>query len=218
MGKKVVTSRIGRFIAQCMLTPEEWLFALASGSRALPSSHATLRVAYHRHHGETVTLPDGTKVRRGDPIAEIHFWNRMIARRVGSDAQEITWAFIRDLRADFRTLATLMASGRFAQKAVAVYGASPVARGATRFGFWVRTLPPGVRTFALTRWQLLLRASFHPAKVQSTLTQRTVEVWMSRDEFIRRFAGTKPLPVQSTSRPFRPTIASPKEHKPWSSH
>ncbi len=218
MGKHAGRGTIRRFIAQCMLTPEEWLFALASGSRALPGSHATLRVAYHRHHGETITLPDGTLVRPGDPIAEIHFWNRMIARRVGSDAQEITWAFIRDLRADFRTLAALMASGRFAQKAVAIYGASPVARGATRFGFWVRTLPPGVRSFALTRWQLLLRASFHPAKVQSTLTQRTVEVWMSRDEFISRFAGAKRLHGPSTSLPFHPTITPPKEHKHWSSH
>ncbi len=177
-----------RVLEQWILLPLEWLFAVMAGSRPVPGSRATFLVAQHRYHGQAVHLPDGTSVRPGDGILEIHFWNRQISRRQGPSAQDVTWTFIRDLRTDFETLARLMAAGKIAQRARAIYGASPVAHGATRFGFWVRPLPRGLRSLMLTRWQQLLRSVYRPPAVQTKATEDTVEMWMAREEFIRRFA------------------------------
>lgn len=176
-----------RALAQRLLAPEEWLFARLAGSRPIPRSHGTFLVACHRHHGPDVVLPDGAVVRRGDPIAEIHFWNQHIARRSERRPTEVTWRLIRDLRADLGALAGAMQERQVGGDAVAVYGASPVAPAAARFGFFVRPLPPGLRRSMLSLWQRLLRRAFRPETVPQGHGQDTSEAWMSRSEFLRRF-------------------------------
>jgi len=194
-----------RRVQQGILAPVEWLFAATAGSIPLPGSAGTFLVAPRRHRGDPVALPDGTAVQPGDIVLEIHFWNRRIARRLGQDAQAVTWAFIRDLRTDFEVLARRLAAGDLAPNAQAIYGASPIAGGAVRFGFWVRPLPPGLRSDILSRWQRMLRAIYRPATVQSTLTEDTVEMWMSRQEFIRRFAASTREQRPNRRKPGPPT-------------
>ncbi len=201
-----------RALAQRLLAPEEWLFTHLMGSRPVPNSRGTFLVACHKHHGADVRLPDGTAVRRGEPVAEIHFWNQHIAHRGDrhSDPTTITWRLARDFRADLGALARAMERGEVAADAVAVYGASPIAPAAARFGFLVRPLPPGLRRSMLSFWQRLLRRVFRPEAAPKGHDAATAEMWMSRSEFLRRFTagGTPPL-AERTERPERAAPAAP---------
>lgn len=201
-----------RALAQRLLAPGEWLFSRLSGSRPVPNSRGTFRVAHHRYHGRAVALPDGVVVRRGDPIAEIHFWNQHIAQRSDQRPTEVTWHLVRDFRSDLRALATAMQRGEVAADALAVYGASPIAPAAARFGFLVRPLPPGLRRSLLSAWQRLLRRAFRPQSVPKAHTQDTAEVWMSRAEFLSRFAAGPARPVAERTRLGGPPTAPAPGH------
>jgi len=176
-----------RTLWQRFLAPGEWLFTLLAGSRPVPGSRGTFLIAYHRYRGTRVDLPDGTHVARGDLVAEIHFWNRRIATRTGGTAQAVTWGFIRDMRADIGALARAMQSG--ALTTAPVYGASPLAEAAARFGFLVRPLPRGWRRFALTTWQTVLRRTFRPRALHTESRAETAEIWMGPTDLLRRYGG-----------------------------
>jgi hypothetical protein len=162
------------------MAPVEWGFAVAVGSRPIPGSRGTFLVSCHRHHGPDVHLPDGTVVRRGDPIAELHFWNRRIAARHAESFQALTWRLARDIREDLRALARAMARGELARDAVAIFGASPVAAAAHRLGFTVRPVAARWRRALMSAWQLTVRRVFRPAGVPEEIQATTMEAWISR--------------------------------------
>jgi hypothetical protein len=178
-----------RTLRQRLMAPVELVFTVLAGSRPVPGSRGTFLVACHRHHGGPVLLPDGTEVRPGDRIAEIHFWNRRIAERRGPDSRVLTWRFARDFRADLGALARALGAGHFGPDVRAIYGASPLASGAARFGFMVRPLPPGLRRAALTRWQRGVRRIFRPLPMQADLTAESAELWMSAAELRARYGS-----------------------------
>ncbi len=174
------------------MAPVEWLFALVAGSRPVPGSRGTFLVACHPYRGAAVELPGGALVRRGDRVAEIHFWNGRIAGRGGRDAAALTWAFARDFRADLGALARALELGRLGPPVVAVFGASPLAAAGARFGFTVRPLPPGWRRAALTAWQRRLRRVFAPRVAAPGIDAETAELWMAAAELRRRYGGRGP--------------------------
>ena len=176
---------------QCVMLPVEWLFTRLAGSRPVPGSRGVFLVAYHRHRGHAVALPDGTTVRPGDPVAELHFWNAHIAQRRDANAEATTWRLARDVRSDLRALAAAMSRGEVASDAVAVYGASPVARAAERLGFTVLPVTGGWRRIALSAWQLTVRRVFRPATIPADLHAATTEVWLSRQRLMGMYGDSR---------------------------
>ena len=173
----------------------EWLFSTLAGSRPIPGSRGTLLVACHPHHGSPVHLPDGTAVHPGDRVAEIHFWNRRIASRPSADPMKGTWRFIADFRHDLRALARALARGELGPPVVAVFGVSPLALGAPRFGFTVRPLRAGFRRRVLTAWQGLLRRTFAPRAAPHPHGVETTESWMSAADLQRLYGEPAPAPA-----------------------
>ncbi len=186
------------------MTPVEWLFTKMAGSRPVPGACGAFLVAYHPHRGGAVCLPDGTVVHQGDPVAELHFWNRHIAERSGRDAHAITWRLVRDIRADLRVLARVVLAGEFAAGAVAVYGASPVAAGAERLGFTVLPLRAGWRRSLLSFWQLTVRRVFRPAGVHAELQATTMEAWLSRRRLLELYGPGRANRASRVARPSDP--------------
>jgi hypothetical protein len=180
---------------QWLLLPVEVLFTLLAGSRPLPGSRGTFLVARRRYVGRPFRLPDGTPLRRGDLLAEIHFWNRRIAAREDRSTEQLTWRFVQDFRHDLGVLAAALEAGELGDVR-AVYGQSPLAPAAARFGFHVRPLPRGLRRALLTLWQRGLRRAFRPAASRGEVTSHTAEIWMSTAELLRRYG-----PAPSGSRP-----------------
>jgi hypothetical protein len=173
-----------------LLLPLEAAFRLATRSRPLTGSRGTFLLSVHPHRGSAMRLRDGTVVRRGDPVAEIHFWNQRIAAYAAHGARELTWALLRDLRADLATLAAALGELPAGRRPLAVYGVTPLAEGAVRLGFETRPLPRGASRLALSWWQgRILGRAFRPVAGGSRRAPASQEVWLSYGALVDRFGG-----------------------------
>jgi hypothetical protein len=156
----------------------------------VPGSRGTFLLSLHAHHGRPVELRDGTRVERGEPVAEIHFWNERIAAYAVAGTAELTWAFLRDLRADLRTLATALAAMPPERRPLAVYGVSTLADGAVRLGFETRPLPDGAGRRGLSWWQgRVLGRAYRPVSGGGRTAHTSQEVWLSYASLQQRFGG-----------------------------
>ncbi len=90
-----------------------------------------LGVEIRRHDGPDVRLRDGTVVRRGDPIAEIHLRNE----RVRDAARARGWGAIFGARRDLAALVRWSAAQPFASAPVAVHAYSVLGAFLERGGF-----------------------------------------------------------------------------------
>ena len=151
---------------------------------------AVLALETSRWRGPTVVLADGTKVRRGDPVALVHLDNVRV-----NVVAEKGWqlAGIRAARADLRALAAWAASLPTDARPVAYHAETvlgPLARWA---GFEIRE-PPHDPMHALRAWYmrgLLARWSREGRGrlAHGHLPLRIVEIWLSAAELERRFGA-----------------------------
>lgn len=142
---------------------------------------SVLQVEVHRHRGATVTLSDGTAVRAGDRIVELHLANATVA----PGAEAAGWSpfqVLMSARRDLASLARLVTAGSLGPVA-AVHGVSLVAPALARLGFDVTPLcrTPGIR---LLHFYLVgLLAVYHPEGWKAASRARDgawpAEAWMS---------------------------------------
>ena len=149
---------------------------------SLPArSGGLLRYRVERHRGPDRRLGDGTVIRRGDPIVELHFDNRALSemRRAGRYS---TWRAVRELRADLAAIASRAAAGELGP-VVALHGVSLMGAAGGVLGFESVALPHDLR-HAFERYFLAgLDAIYHPAglrRLEGRVRDRwPAEVWMS---------------------------------------
>lgn len=99
-----------------------------------------------KYGGESVSFEDGSKVEKGDRIAEIHFDNRMLSSLAATSKSPLATG-IRILREVERALPRLAKQLKADPDAVgvkAVYGVTMIHRGADRLGFHVYKLKEGL--------------------------------------------------------------------------
>ncbi len=163
-----------------------------------------LRLQLHRHTGPPVELSDGTVVRPGDPVAEVHVDSSRVQRlhEQLQDPRRVGLHFARLLTDAFTALAAYFRAHPEVQ-AVAVFGNTLYWQGAERLGWEVRDLPPGVHRWALQAWLRFLVWYYHPLGTQRTAGRerlaRVRQIWMSRDRLLRLYA--EPRRAGSVARP-----------------
>jgi hypothetical protein len=150
-----------------------------------------LRVQFTRFHGRAITLPDGTSVRSGDPIVEMHINNRVMADVA---AQVSSWQLLSMLMGDLRSLARWSRSESFPADIRAFYGYTLLSRGASRLGFTLRSRPRSLRSWLDGFFMLGLLVLYSPMGQDRLLRGTTygrepVEVWMSRSQLDLRYSG-----------------------------
>ncbi|MHA7964042.1 polysaccharide deacetylase family protein [Paenibacillus sp. CAU 1782] len=99
-----------------------------------------------KYGGESVSFEDGSKVEKGDRIAELHFDNRMLSGLAATSKSPLATG-IRMLREVERALPRLAKQLKADPDAVgvkAVYGVTMIHRGAERLGFHVYKLKEGL--------------------------------------------------------------------------
>lgn len=129
-----------------------------------------LLYSVQRWKGPPVRLRDGTWVRRGDRVLELHLENARFAQ--GATASP--WAYLSTLREDVGALGRLLAL----HGAVAAHGVTLFAGPARRLGFEVRPLPPSP-WWRLVRFFLWgLRAVYHPRAAGEAPPPWLAEVWL----------------------------------------
>jgi hypothetical protein len=122
------------------------------------------RVTVDRYAGPAFTLPDDTFVSGGDQLCRLHISYPVLMRLVAQSPAQLERAMTDDLQA----LAASIERGYLPRNIRAVYGVTILAHGSERLGFSVRRRP---RT--------------EPRAIGPD------EVWMSRDELLRRY-GSRP--------------------------
>jgi hypothetical protein len=149
---------------------------------------------FHLHHykGPTRVLSDGSEVKTGDTIIELHMNNDWFRRRrkpnikASHSASEILGYFKQDLR----LLAQQVDNGMF-EGVKALHGSTLLYIGAKRLGFQVEGLPN-------TLWKK--GASFYLAGLMQIYHLRTIEalkrrerswelkeVWLSREALLTKY-------------------------------
>ena len=174
----------------------EWLTA-----RVMPPHHAIPNAPYHlievqftRYDAKPMTLPDGTRIKRGNRIAIVHINNRVYTRIAASATP---WRQLAMLRGDLRALAQWAATGAFPEGTRALYGYTLLGRSAPRLGFTIRRRPSTIRT-RLDRFFLMgILVLYNPggsSRLQrgTTYDSEPVETWMSLGELQRRYGGEQP--------------------------
>lgn len=162
-----------------------------------------LRLALSRNHRERM-LSDGTVVRAGDLVVELHFWNEHIPR-MGREGPDLAWGltFYRRLRHSLQELARYVEQTPALQNVVAFYGETSIAfdihgqrygEVLRRLGFDFVPLPPthiwqriGHFFQHLYVWALIW--TFNPVslKRKDLFAAQRGEMWISRQRLMERY-------------------------------
>ncbi|HLJ67588.1 MAG TPA: MFS transporter [Chloroflexota bacterium] len=148
-----------------------------------------------RYRGSPVLLPDGTEVRRGDPIVELHLDNRAVARVLEQDR----WTILRVLRGELGVMAAWAAGPYWPAGAKALYGVTLLARGGAWLGFMRRDRPAGLHTVLDRFFMTGLMAVYSHRGLERLGEGRLYgsypeEIWMSHTDLLRRYGRTPEAP------------------------
>jgi len=146
-----------------------------------------------RHRGKPLRLDDGTLLKPGDMLLELHMnnlWfihNRDISGSAGESRWKVSSAFAEDLR----YLARQMMEGAFPTEVKALHGITTLHSPARRLGFTVTELPNNLRRRITTFYLSGLRRVYYFGKPGIQARQRKPpvlnEVWMSRARLLERY-------------------------------
>jgi len=166
--------------------------------RPLKADHSGIVSLDIRHYkGRTVALNDGSKVKTGDTIMELHLNNAWFKRRRKLDikSSQSTREILGCFEQDLRFLAQQVVNGKF-EGVVALHGSTLLHAGAKRLGFQVDELPPslwkkGAYFYMAGLMQIYhLRAGEAPKRREKTWELK--EVWLSRAAFLTRYGPKHP--------------------------
>ena len=153
--------------------------------------HHLLEARLTHYHGRPMELAEGQWVRKGDTIIELHFRNRMFLQAA---SQVSSWRLMHMIAQDMGALAAWVQSSELPGEPKAVFGVTLMSRGAPRLGFTVRdrphTLHNWLERFFMTGLLVLYHSKGTKRLLQgTTYGQYPQEVWMSREELLRRYEG-----------------------------
>jgi len=155
-----------------------------------------LRVGRAVYRGPELSLPDGSRIRRGATMAEIHFHNYTLGQDSGGRASGVR-AWVRVAKS-LPGLGEAVATHPHLADAVVVGGVTvlDVGNAVERLGFH-RVSVSGIRMLPMRIYLIFLMAVFHRQGF-SVLTRarrlKPVLIYMSRDELRQRY----PAPNQAT--------------------
>ena len=146
-----------------------------------------------RYRGPTITLDDGSEVRTGGRIIELHMNDAWFERRrkLNSTTSDSPWEILGCLRLDLCFLAQQMVDGMF-EDVVALHGSTLLYVGAARLGFQVEEIPDTLwKEVAFVCMARLLQVHRVRTGKVSRLMARPLElkeIWLSRAALLDRYS------------------------------
>ena len=151
-----------------------------------------IRFSLRHYKGVTKVLNDGSQVKAGDTIMELHWNNDWFKRRrkLNLSVSQSPWEVLGCLARDLHFLAEQVASGRFGN-VTALHGSTLVHAGARRLGFQVDELSEtlwkkGARFYMAGLMQVYhLRGDDVPRLREKAWELK--EVWLSRARLLTKY-------------------------------
>jgi hypothetical protein len=150
-------------------------------------------IELHRYRGNPVVLDDGTQVRPGDRIVELHLANHTVSR----DAKSRAWSPFQTLTtttSDLVLVARLVDQGSLGPVR-ALHAVSLIAPALGRVGFSVAPLPVTWHTRLLRFYMVGLLAVYHPRGWQGARRAQDrawpAEAWISAATLARVTGNTR---------------------------
>lgn len=154
-----------------------------------------LLICFHDYDGTGAELPDGTVIRPGDRVVELHLSNKKIASYGENQGKSAEWQVLQDLRKEFSLLAQEVKDGSIPDEIQGFYGINVLPAGARRLGFTLIPLPSGWNRTWLAFWESLIRRIFYSyrpdKKTDFKKTKDAYEIWMSRNGLVSRYGKDK---------------------------
>ncbi|HXZ95053.1 MAG TPA: hypothetical protein VEG28_03975 [Dehalococcoidia bacterium] len=152
----------------------------------------TIRFNLHRYKGSTKVLDDGSEVKTGDTIVELHLNNDWFKgrRKLNLSASQSPREFLSCLARDLHLLAQQIASGALGN-ITALHGSTILHIAARRLGFQVDELPDnlwkkGARFYMAGLMQVYhLRGDEVPGLREKSWELK--EVWLSRAALLSKY-------------------------------
>jgi len=147
------------------------------------------------YRGAELRLDDGSVIRTGDKIVELHFDNAKLRELLehSRTLMKVAIYLIRETEKALPALARHLESRADLRDVKGLYGISMIHRGPEAFGFSVLDLPPGAFRFFTTRYLRLLIRVLHPqggALLRDKQAQFYPRIMaMSMAEFLRRYGA-----------------------------
>jgi hypothetical protein len=175
-----------------LLWPQiDWLLRVICRIKPLRADGSSIiSIELRRYNGRYITLDDGSEIKAGDQIIELHLNSAWFKRRreESLEAWRLPWIVLHCFAQDLNFLTKQIANGIF-DKVVAVHGITFLYALARRAGFQVEELPDTLwKKCAQFYMAGLMRAYHLPAGGRLETVDRSLElkeVWLSRETLLK---------------------------------